>query len=234
METHNSNNDFGINYTCHSTNTSDIYSKTIKLTTLGIPIIAKIPVVISCTEFQIHIESKIKLDSFATSIRNSVKEVTINSCKLLDNRNYRYGNLYLKGYIRESLEYAKSESTSYENRAGKIRNMIVDIPYECSTKVDYVTPPVFKTSDRLMHVEVSEIHDMPVSKSFMSLNKSISSQGLLFELEESTILDSSITTDIHSTSQETKFDKIIQDMIISIKFSLLQKQLVKISGSLSK
>lgn len=223
-------NSFEKEYPCQSASTTDIYSKAIKLATSGASVISKIPVVISCAETQIHIETKIKLDTFATMIRDSNKEITINSCKLLDHRNHRYGNLYLKGAMRESLEYAELEPVINEDGTGKIRNMIVDIPFECGIKVDYVTPPVFKTADRLLHVEVPGIQDMPISKGLIYLNKSFCSQGLLFEVEESDILDSSITAEGPSICQGASFDKIIQDIIISIKFSLLQKQLVKISA----
>lgn len=220
------------NNTCRSTNISEVHSKTIKPTIFDVPIIAKIPVVISYAEFQLHIESRIKLPCLATYVRDSRKDVRINSCKLFDPGNHRAGNLYLKGYISESLEYAELESTNKESSVGNICNMIVDIPFECNVRVNYIMSPVLKTSDRLLHVEVVETNEM-ANNSFNSIISSDSpgrSSDLLFELEESFILDSSITTDCSSDCKEILFDSILQDIVVTIRFSLLQNQMVKVSA----
>lgn len=131
------------------------------------PLVAKIPVVLAEPKIQIDVEAEIKLNEPALEIKRIKKNVFLSQCKLIifwdskhdrhdgkdkDEKNdefrheekHKVGKLFISGFVRKNIEYATYNSKYHgtECLRGEIHHTTCDVPFECVTKVHFVTPPV--------------------------------------------------------------------------------------------
>lgn len=117
-------------------------------------ILTKLPVVLSESVIQIDLEADIILEKPALEIKRSKKDVILTQAKLLpyvsnynkETNKFHNGKLFLKGFIKNNIEYAAVDCTnnqanfsSYDNiQAGSIVHSTVDIPFDCVTEIKYI------------------------------------------------------------------------------------------------
>ncbi len=183
------------------------------------PFIASIPIVISQTKLHINVETKVSLERPAIAIRNCKRDVYISHCKLLDLGNKRYGKIYINGYIRENIEYATEECIKNQEVHGNLRYITVKIPFDCTARIDYFTPPTIEVSNRFIPVDLVGVHRD--SHDAYCVN---TSEKLFCDLGKVDILEANITEERIAHSINTLNEQII----IFITFTLLQNQMVNI------
>lgn len=113
-------------------------SKNIKSKFIKEPVVCKLPVIISQIEIPISIETLIKFNEAVFKIIDLNKEVFLESCNLINNSN----KFFIKGVIRENITYSNINSATDYAVSGNVKNLEVDIPFKCSTKVCFNSSPV--------------------------------------------------------------------------------------------
>ncbi|MFZ5989608.1 MAG: hypothetical protein ACOYWZ_21125 [Bacillota bacterium] len=190
------------------------------------PLVARIPVIISQTKVHINIESKVDLDHSVLAIRNCSRNVFLTQCKLLDIGDKKHGKVHLNGYISESIEYAASNCIKDTKLGADIRYKTVKVPFECATKIEYCSRPVLKTPNQFISVRLPET-EKAVGDLFLSRER------MFCELEEVSVAESDkirVYTSLKNTGSDDHVpDTLIEYMIISVTFTLLQWQSVSIS-----
>lgn len=97
-------------------------------------VIAKIPVVLAMFSVQLNITAKITLPEIAIEIKNIKENLMLTQCMLLQDTN----TLFIKGQIRKNIDYSTIEkSPTPEEICGDIRHCTVNIPFECTTNVEF-------------------------------------------------------------------------------------------------
>jgi len=222
------------------------------ITPLGIngPLVAKIPVVIAERNVQIDVEAKIKLEEPAYEIKRIKKDVFLTQCKLIPraafpNQFLRTGKLFIAGFVRKNIEYATVECIGSEVVSGIIKHTTADVPFECITAVEFVTPPIVNVRGVTREIELFSSHSAGCSPCAENiLGKSLCEQDFedsinftekfFCELEEIRIFEEDIHKDYcpfdskHPDIQV--FKKIVEKMVIFIRLKVLQEQQVNIPG----
>lgn len=130
------------------------FSKNIKPKFIKEPVVCKLPVIISQIEIPIYIETLAKFNEPALKIIDVDKEVFLENCHLINNSN----KLFIKGFIRENITYLNINCATHHAVSGNVKNLEIDIPFKCSTKVYFNISPVLnnKVSCKLDSINMLE------------------------------------------------------------------------------
>lgn len=118
-------------------------------TTSSKPLVAKIPVVLADINIMFNLEANITLDRLAREITRIKKNVFLTESSIIpfskDNDEPNAGILFIKGFIRNNIEYIPQRYNIPLNKNvyGNIRYCIVETPFELNTKVTFIREPIF-------------------------------------------------------------------------------------------
>lgn len=96
-------------------------------------VVAKVPIVLAKLTVQLNIDSVIDLHQWVSEIKNIKKHLKIIQCLLLQNTSI----LFIKGLVKKNIEYAAASGNKANGLCGDIRYCTVDIPFKCTTKVNF-------------------------------------------------------------------------------------------------
>lgn len=197
------------------------------------PVLARIPVVVSQSKVHIDIESKVCFDHSVIDIYSHSRNVYLTECKLLNLGSKRYGKIYLNGYVSENIAYAANclNDRGYEDNKSTSADMLYKtfkLPFECVTKIEYCTCPVFKTSNKFIPVALPDKENNLEDSYFTD-------ERLFCELDEASICESNVArkkrfSGINRGEDICAFDTLTEYMVLSMTFTLLQWQQVRIPG----
>lgn len=111
----------------------------------------KAPVIVSYAKVYINIENKVKLNSYATSIKQINKKVFLKQCTLIP----KAKKLFLSGTIKKSIEYSELNSRN-NSLDGRIKNIIVHVSFNCVTDVQYIVNPEIEEKNLKALVTISK------------------------------------------------------------------------------
>lgn len=202
------------------------------------PLIARVPVNISKNKLHIYVESVIPLNHPAAAVRSCTKEFFLNQCKLLDIAGKKQGKLYIKGYIRESIEYAAPAHESKLQNSGDIRYQTVKLPVECTVKIDYITPPLLKSANRFINIGLPftgtydqssnpYLHMHWISNNMYNLAENMFCELEHISITEGDMMDRTIANE-HRQASAHLFDTVIEYCVVAITLTLWQWQPVNI------
>lgn len=207
-------------------------------------VIAKIPVVLAELTVQVNVSSLIKLPEAALEIKDIKKRLKITQCRLLQNTNI----LFIKGFVRKNIDYSTRDCSNYEGVCGDLRHCTVDVPFECTTAVEFNgTDPddiVFNTKSQFEYFKKDDLPgDFPEKEKLLSGDFSEFNQittEYLNELPYCEIISSRIVEfdellnrkPIYDPApfEEREFRKIDEKMVIYITLKILQKRQVEIGA----
>lgn len=131
----------------------------IPVTPIGIStgVIAKIPVVLAELTVRFNIGAFVNLPEPALEIRDIKKRLKITQCTLLQPTNI----LFVKGYVRKNIDYTTGVCSNREGVCGEVHHCTVDVPFECSTPVDYFFPPQALLTNTVSEFEYFKKSDLP-------------------------------------------------------------------------
>ena len=114
-------------------------------------VVVKIPVVLAETNITIPVEAKITLDQKAIEIKRIKKNVYLTQSRLIPfSQDSREGTgiLFIEGFIRKNIEYATEtcHTAGTGNVCGDIRQCTVHVPFNYTTRVTFLRPPVFASN----------------------------------------------------------------------------------------
>ena len=104
----------------------------------------KIPVVLAEVKVQIDMEAIISFPERVLEIKDVKKRLKLVQCRLLLPTN----KLFLKGYVRKNVQYATPTSSTATAVASSLHSLTIDVPFQCVTPLDYLTPPVLPVQNR--------------------------------------------------------------------------------------
>lgn len=208
------------------------------------PVIAKIPIVLAEPKITISLISDIKLEDDILEIKRIGKNIYLNQCKLIPNsgEDENSGILFISGLINKNIEYAIKESVHKGIISGKIKHTTVQVPFKCTTKVTFITKPIFTNTPPQEQVEIFENTDQHYSSSDKELFQSnICEQNLRFteffnekvfcELVKAEIIESDILKSENDKSLNNKdenFFNLSEKVVLHLTIRLLQNQQVTI------
>lgn len=209
-------------------------------------VVAKIPVVLAELTLQVNLSSFIRLPESAIEVKDIKKRLKIVQCRLLQNTNV----LFIKGFIRKNIDYSTRDCSNYDGVCGDIRHCTVDVPFECTTSVDFNgTDPadlVFNSSSQFEYFRRDDLPgDFPEKEKLLSGDLSEFNQittEYLNELPYCEIIQSRIVEfdeflnrrpiyDDEAPFEEREFKKIEENMVIFITLKVLQKRQVEIGST---
>lgn len=207
-------------------------------------VVAKIPVVLAELTVQVNVSSLIKLPEPALEIKDIKKRLKITQCRLLQNTNI----LFIKGFVRKNIDYSTRDCSNYEGVCGDLRHCTVDVPFECTTAVEFNgTDPddiVFNTKSQFEYFRKDDLPgDFPEKEKLLSGDFSEFNQittEYLNELPYCEIISSRIVEfdeflnrkPIYDPApfEEREFKRIDEKMVIYITLKILQKRQVEIGA----
>lgn len=207
-------------------------------------VVAKIPVVLAEFTLQVNVSSFIKLPEAALEIKDIKKRLKIVQCRLLQNTNV----LFIKGFVRKNIDYSTRDCSNYEGVCGDLRHCTVDVPFECTTAVDFNgTDPadlVFNTASQFEYFKQEDLPgDFPEKEKLLAGDLSEFNQittEYLNELPYCEIINTRIVEfdeflnrrPIYDPApfEEREFKRIEEKMVIYITLKVLQKRQVQIGS----
>lgn len=220
------------------THTSDI--------TAG-PVTINIPVVLTECSITINAQSSLKLEDDVLEIKHVRKNVYLNQCKLIpnsENNNPNTGIVFLAGFIRKNIEYSTKNHNDKEVVGGKLKHATVNIPFKCTTRVTFNTPPKFKANTSQGEVGIlqtsiegcnsykEEMNGRDIREQSFRLmeffNEKVFCELISAEFVESDILENPTNKECKSPHEQT-FHDITEKGVLFLTIKLMQKQNVIIS-----
>lgn len=191
--------------------------------------VVRLPVVISRSRISISINARLQFDRYLLDIRNCKRELRLERCKLLDMGNARSGKLFMEGCVQERIEYVDAGCQDGKDFSGVLRYTTVEIPFACSTRIDYCQTPVLKNGKSAGFVRVSAGSarqcgpDMPMES---GNGDAVAEGGIYYDIENMEI--SASTTRGPCPLDSEIFKEAEELMVVSVTILLLQEQLVNI------
>ncbi len=204
-----------------------------------VPLVGKIPVVISEADVQVYVDATIQLDDPALEITRVKKNVFLTRSQLLLTDDKKSSKLLISGFVRNCIEYSTANSVGQSSVSGKIRFTVVNIPFKCFTKVDFITEPVVASNPQQFTSSALSPDGLGSDQYAISItNSEIMNEKIYCELIESKIRQIDLKKDIELLAQpcgkhtnERTFKTFLESMVIELKLRVMQNQSVFISHS---
>ncbi len=120
-------------------------------------VIVRVPVLLSEFTVQFNINVEIKLPELALEVKDIKKRLKIIQCTLLQPTNV----LFVKGFIRKTIDYTTGDCSNRQGICGDIRHCTVDVPFELTTPITFITPPAALLTNSVTEFEYFTQKDLP-------------------------------------------------------------------------
>ena len=212
-------------------------------------VVVKIPVVLAETNITIPVEATITLDQLAIEIKRIKKNVFLTQSRLIpfsQDSLSTTGILFIAGFVRKNIEYATQTcpvGTSV-NVCGDIRHCTVEVPFNFTTRVTFLRPPVFNENttpfelefftDKIQGCDVCSdpvLGRNPCDQSFFSTE--VFNEKPYVELVRADVTEINIHTNPTSnclTPSEQTFTQLTEKIVINLTLKVLQNQQVTITA----
>ncbi|MGV8984649.1 CsxC family protein [Clostridium sp.] len=213
------------------------------------PVVIKIPVVLVETNITIPVEATITLDRVAMEIKRIKKNVFLTQSRLIPfSQDSRVGTgiLFIAGFVRKNIEYATQTcpiGTSV-NVCGDIRHCTVEVPFNFTTRVTFLRPPVFQANTTPSELEyfTDKIQGCDTCSDPV-LGRNPCDQSFFFteyfnekpyvELVRADVTEIDIHTNSSSncvTPIEQRFTQLTEKIVINLTLKVLQNQQVRVTA----
>ncbi|MBC8062898.1 MAG: hypothetical protein H7Y18_19890 [Clostridiaceae bacterium] len=203
------------------------------------PVIVKIPVVLAECTVTITSMSSLGLEDFVLEINPIRKSVYLNQCNFIpeiEDGKYNTGIIFLEGFIRKNIEYTIKDHNQKGVSCLKVKNITVNVPFKCTTRVTFKTLPMFKSNTYQDVEKALENNEEYVTgrdiqeqgfRMIEFFNEKVFCQLISAEIVESDILENTIDSECKKTLEQG-FHRITESVVIFLTIRLLQNQQVEI------
>ena len=213
------------------------------------PVFVKIPVVLAEVNITIPVESTITLDQPVMEIKQIKKNVFLTQSRIIpssqDNRPSN-GILFIKGFIRENIEYATKTCSiiGIPNVCGDTRQCTVEVPFNFTTRIAFVRPPIFVENttpselefftDKLQGCDACSdpvIGHNPCDQIFFTTE--FFNEKPFTELVRADIAEVDIHTNLTlscTVPTEQMFTQLTEKVLVNLTLKVLQEQQVEITS----
>ncbi|MDP4180173.1 MAG: hypothetical protein Q8942_03670 [Bacillota bacterium] len=208
-----------------------------KVEGIKVPLVGKIPVVISEADVQVYVDATIQLEEPALEITRVKKNIFLTRSQLILTDDKKSSKLILSGFVRNCVEYSTARHVGNTSVSGRIRFTVVNIPFKCFTKIDFLTDPVSAVNPQIFTSSARSSDGMGSDQFALSItNSEILNEKIYCELIESKVRQVDIKRDIEELTSrngrnlnEHTFRSFLESMVIELKLRVLQNQSVYIS-----
>lgn len=120
-------------------------------------VIVRVPVLLSEFTVQFNINANIKLPELVLEVKDIKKKLKITQCILLQPTNV----LFIEGFVRKSIDYTTGECSNRQGVCGDIRHCTIDVPFELTTPINFITPPAELLTNTVTEFEYFTRKDLP-------------------------------------------------------------------------
>jgi len=120
-------------------------------------VIVKVPVLLSEFTVQFNVYANIRLPELALEIKDIKKRIKITQCTLLQPTNI----LFVKGFVRKNIDYTTGDCSNRQGVCGDFRHCTIDVPFELSTPIAFITPPAELLTNTVSEFEYYVKKDLP-------------------------------------------------------------------------
>ncbi|MEY8001985.1 CsxC family protein, partial [Clostridium sp. Mt-5] len=211
------------------------------------PVTIKVPVVITECKVTINVQSSLKLEDTVLEIKDIRKNAYLNQCELIpdsENDKPNTGIVFINGFIRKNIEYTTKEYVDKVTLKGKLKHATVKVPFKCTTRVTFKTPPKFTSTASQYKVDIletnikicdsckedmigSDIHEQSF-KLTESFNEKVFCELINAEITETDILENPEDRNCELPLDQG-FHIITEKVVLLLTIKLLQNQDVEIS-----
>jgi len=213
------------------------------------PVVVKIPVIIAETSITIPVEATITLDQTVMEIKRIKKNVFLTQSRLIPFSQESYkctGVLFVSGFVRKNIEYATQNCIVGTGDAvcGDIRHCTVQVPFNFSTRVTFLRPPVFEENTTPSEIEFftdklvgyddcadTIIGGNPCDQNFFS--SEIFNEKPYVELVKADVTEIDIFTNSISSCERTTermFTQLTEKVVVNLTLKVLQKQQIGVTS----
>ena len=214
------------------------------------PAFVKIPVVLAEVNITIPVEATITLDQPAIEIKRIRKNVYLTQSRIIpfsQDDQFNTGILFIAGFIRKNIEYATKtcRTAGTPNVCGDIRHCTVEVPFNFTTRIAFLRPPIFIENsipselefftDKLQSCDACSdpvIGRNPCDQSFFYTE--FFNEKPFTELVRADIAE----VDIHTNPTlsctvptEQIFTQLTEKVVVNLTLKVLQKQQVEITAT---
>jgi hypothetical protein len=202
-----------------------------------VPLVGKIPVVISEADVQVYVDATIQLEEPALEITRVKKNVYLTRSQLLLTDDKKSSKLLISGFVRNCIEYSTAKHVGNSSVSGKIRFTVVNIPFKCFTKIDFITEPETTSNPQVLTSSAISSDGCGSDQYALSItNSEILNEKIYCELIESKIRQVDLKKDIETLMQaggrctnERTFKSFLESIVIELKLRVMQNQSVFLS-----
>ena len=237
-------------FLCENYNTSikeELYKKS-NISIEGIYV--KFPVILAETSITITVEDTITLNQEVDEIKRIKKGVFLTESRLIpfssNTVEPNSGILFIKGFIRNNIEYETEIDTEVdiENACGYIRDCTIEVPFNFTTRITFIRPPIFIentiTSELKFVNDSDKVYDIysdsaigcyPCEQCLMFTE--VFNEKPFVELVKADIIEIHINTNetLNCTTQtEQIFTKVTEKVVLNLTIKILQKQQLRITA----
>ena len=120
-------------------------------------VVVKIPVVLAELTIRFNVGANIHLPEPALEVKDIKKRLKITQCTLLQPTNI----LFIKGFIRKNIDYSTGVCSTRSGVCGEIHHCTIDVPFECSTPINYTVAPAPLALNSSSEFEYFKVSDLP-------------------------------------------------------------------------
>ncbi|MDP4144611.1 MAG: hypothetical protein Q8936_09080 [Bacillota bacterium] len=207
----------------------------------------KVPIILASKKIDVLVESIIAFDEPVMNIRFLSERANLTESRLIvrcDENEERKGVLFLKGFIQKTAEYSVLSSISEYQVSGENKNLLINIPFECSTVIEFYQMPIIKGINSDVILEVRNIcyeekyqnrmhvEDMNKREVIEVGEKEALSETIFCELERAQVCQKDIFTDTKTLEEGLPFmayfQTIREELVIILDLKISQKQNINI------
>ncbi|MBU3145694.1 CsxC family protein [Clostridium sp. CF012] len=212
-------------------------------------VVVKLPVVLAETKIVIPVEATITFDQESLEIKRIKKNVYLTQSRLIpfsQDSHTGTGVLFIAGFIKKNIEYATQTcpSGTSVNVCGDIRHCTVQVPFNFTTRVTFLRPPVFNENTTTSELEFftdklegcdncsdSVLGRNPCDQSFFFTE--FYNEKPYVELVRADVTEIDIHTNPTSsceTSTEQRFTQLTEKIVINLTLKVLQSQQIRVTA----
>ncbi|MFT8351060.1 CsxC family protein [Clostridium saccharoperbutylacetonicum] len=212
------------------------------------PVFVKIPVVLAEPNTTILVEATITLDQAVMEIKRIKNNVFLTESRIISfcqDNPLGTGIIFIAGFIRKNIEYTTQTCTvaGTPNAFGDIRHCTVEVPFNFTTRITFLRPPIFIENSTTSELEffTDELQGCNVcSEPAIGCNPCNQSSFVteffnerpFTELVRADIAEVNIHTGPTFNGRipiELMFTQITEKVVVNLTLKVLQKQQVRVT-----
>ncbi|KHD36783.1 hypothetical protein NL50_09715 [Clostridium acetobutylicum] len=170
----------------------------------------RMPVIITEVVVNIDLENIVSLERPIVHIDGIKRRVRLESCRLIPETN----KLFLNGTVIKSIQYTKEKDRCHDAISGEVKNMTINVPFRCVTRVKYIVQPIFRGKNRNLKI-VDKNNEITLIESYRE-EEEVCCELVHAKFEELNMID--------KIDAEKNMERIKQKMVMHITVRLIQNQ----------